>query len=74
MVSLALTLTFVKFDLPSDVVDDLSELEIVEKLDVVDCLLAKLVSLFVAKYVSASTCCVLLRAARQMHIEQIFDL
>lgn len=61
-------------DLPPDVVDDLSELEIVEHFDVVRGLLPQLVALLVAKHVSVDAGGVHLGPTRQMHLDQVFDL
>ena len=54
--------------LPSNVVDDLPEFEVVEQCNVVDSLLPQLVTLLVSKHVGVGTGRRSLRLARQVHL------
>ena len=56
-------------DLPSDIIDNLTKFEVIEELDVVDCLLAQLISLFISKHVGTSSGCVLLGTTWEVHVK-----
>ena len=61
-----------KFYLPSDVVNYLSQLEVIEELDVIDCLLSQLVTLLIAKHICVIDRSLLCSAGR-VHLQQVLD-
>ena len=61
-----------QFYLPSNVVNYLSQLKVIEELDVIDSLLSQLVSLFIAKHISVIDRG-LLCSACGVHLQQVLD-
>ena len=60
--------------LPTDVVDDLSQLKVVEHFNVVSRLCAKLIALLIAEHVRVGGCGRHQSSLRQVHLDQILYL
>ena len=61
-----------QFYLPSDVVNYLSQLKVIEQLDVINSLLTQLVTLLIAKHIGVIDGG-LLCSARRVHLQQVLD-